>query len=120
MEKVMEAIAFVLPGLILWILLCIFLLIWEIVDRIKKWRNGKHSEKEILTKKGGLKIMKPGLITLRFIGTDGSMGLRKGQAYMVRIYTKFGRIVVSWGVGENEVCPYSSLKTLCENWESVA
>lgn len=64
-------------------------------------------------------VEKPGVITLRFIGTDGSMGLRKGKTYLVRIYTKLGRIVVNWGNTENTVCPYSSLETLCENWESV-
>lgn len=41
----MEAIAFILPGLILWILLCVFLLILEIIERIEKWRNTKHENK---------------------------------------------------------------------------
>ena len=56
---------------------------------------------------------------MRFIGEDGSMGLKKGKAYFVRIYTKLGHIVVCWDNAGNKVCPYSSIKTLCENWESV-
>lgn len=55
-------------------------------------------------------------IPLRFIGKDGSMGLKKDYRYFVKIYTHRGYIVVNWDRG---LCPYSSLETLCENWESV-
>lgn len=66
--------------------------------------------------------MNPDKIRLRFIGTDGSMGLRTGKVYSVSIYTKLGDIVVNWSIEDttgNKCCPYSSLKTLCKNWESV-
>lgn len=58
-------------------------------------------------------------VSLRFIGEDGSMGLRKGKTYLVRICTKLGRIVVIWGKNGEHACPYSSLKALCENWEDA-
>lgn len=59
-------------------------------------------------------------IKLRFIGTDGSMGLKRGRIYLASVYTTCGYIWVAWGENNpNKVYPYSSLKTLCENWESV-
>ena len=66
--------------------------------------------------------MRLGLIKARFIGEDGSMGLKKGRVYLIRLYTLNGHICVSWTPSSehpNKVCPYSSLKTLCENWETV-
>lgn len=51
---------------------------------------------------------------LKFIGTDGSMGLKHGQIYDVYIYTKRGKIIVAWG--PNHWCPYSSPQALAENW----
>lgn len=64
--------------------------------------------------------MELGKIRLRFIGTDGSMGLKRGRIYLASVYTMRGYICVTWGENNpNKVCPYSSLKTLCENWESV-
>lgn len=65
--------------------------------------------------------MKLGAIRARFIGEDGSMGLKKGGTYLVLIYTMHGHVCVSWSLtgNPNKVCPYSSLKKLCENWESI-
>lgn len=53
-------------------------------------------------------------IFLRFIGRDGSMGLRKGKVYQVSIRTFNGFIWVYWG---DQACPYSSFKKLLENWK---
>lgn len=55
-------------------------------------------------------------IELRFIGEEGSMGLHHGQRYRCKIFVDYSYIWVDWGRGN---CPYSTLKTLCENWESV-
>jgi hypothetical protein len=61
---------------------------------------------------------------LKFIGKDGSMGLRHGRKYSVSIETRGTFIVVSWtsevGVGDKaktQCCPYSSLQKLAENWQ---
>lgn len=55
---------------------------------------------------------------LRFIGTDGSMGLKKGQVYIVRISTTLEHIIVKWtGVDSCGSCPYSSPQTFAANWE---
>lgn len=58
---------------------------------------------------------------LRFIGEDGSMGLKHGQVYRCQIYTDDGFICVSWKRKwlTNRMCPYRSLKALTENWETV-
>lgn len=57
---------------------------------------------------------------LRFIGTDGSMGLRHGEIYKVQIFSSGEYIVVKIFRGKEPYgCPYSSLAKLCENWEDV-
>lgn len=55
-----------------------------------------------------------GKIWAKFIGEDGSMGLRKGKLSSVSIYTASNYIWVDWGANR---CPYSSLEKLKENWE---
>lgn len=55
-------------------------------------------------------------IYLRFIGENGSMGLRHNHIYRANVFTMGRFIYVDWGVDR---CPYISLKTLTENWESV-
>lgn len=55
-------------------------------------------------------------IELRFIGEEGSMGLHHGRIYNCKIFVGYSYIWVDWRRGN---CPYSTLKTLCENWESV-
>lgn len=56
------------------------------------------------------------MIRLKFIGADGSMRLRRGQYYLVEIYTTGGYLWVKWYLPEINECPYSSLKALTDNW----
>ena len=53
---------------------------------------------------------------LRFIGKDGSMGLKQGKAYSVAIKNSTSYIYVIWDGGS---CPYSSPQALSKNWEAV-
>lgn len=57
---------------------------------------------------------------LRFIGKDGSMGLRHGRNYKVTIGTSLDNryITVKWQ-GKNKpcVCLYSSPQSFAANWE---
>lgn len=58
---------------------------------------------------------------LRFIGKDGSMGLRHGKNYQTSINTSLDNrfICLKWidEDGKPCVCPYSSPQTLAMNWE---
>ena len=58
---------------------------------------------------------------LKFIGKDGSMGLKHGKVYPVKIESHpYGSaIYVQWEVGKGikRACPYSSPVTLAKNWE---
>ena len=57
---------------------------------------------------------------LKFIGKDGSMGLKHGKNYMVSIHTSLdGKyICVQWqGKDKPCVCPYSSPQSFAANWE---
>lgn len=51
---------------------------------------------------------------LKFIGKDGSMGLRHGNVYNVTIFTDNGYILVR--LGPHRYCPYSSPQALAANW----
>lgn len=51
---------------------------------------------------------------MKFIGQDGSMGLRLGKVYKTRIYSNDGLIFVQWNSG---CCPYSSPQSLAANWK---
>lgn len=65
----------------------------------------------------------------RFIGEDGSMGLKHGNVYEILLYDFKGMAVVSWRCGKisnlgiplyyKKSCPYSDFKKLAENWEIV-
>lgn len=61
------------------------------------------------------------MIFLRFIGKDGSMGLKHGKTYRCKVYTYEGLICVSWKRKwlADEMCPYRSLEALTDNWETV-
>lgn len=56
---------------------------------------------------------------LRFMGEDGSMGLRNGEVYETRIFIKGEFLWVEWKVNLFAVksCPYSSTKAFAQNWE---
>ena len=54
---------------------------------------------------------------LRFIGTNGSMGLKKNRVYKTEVYYRNGCICVRWALGLG--CPYSTTKAFASNWEVV-
>lgn len=55
---------------------------------------------------------------LKFIGTDGSMGLEHGKVYDVNIQSKKGFIWVEVknGIFKKWKCPYESPQSLSANW----
>lgn len=55
-------------------------------------------------------------IELRFIGKEGSMGLHHRRIYKCKIFVGYSFIWVDW---RKDRCPYPTLETLCENWESM-
>lgn len=60
---------------------------------------------------------------LKFIGKDGSMGLRNGCVYNCYISTRGNYIYVTWNTGLGGVtmdCPYRSIGTLNENWKNYS
>lgn len=57
---------------------------------------------------------------LRFIGNDGSMGLRHGLTYNVRITSNCSYIIASFYNGKDFLsCPYSSPQSFAANWEGL-
>jgi hypothetical protein len=58
---------------------------------------------------------------LRFIGADGSMGLKHGEVYGVNLGNTQAFITVYWMDEEGYVTPcyYSSPKAFAKNWEAV-
>lgn len=58
---------------------------------------------------------------LLFVGTDGSMGLRKNHIYDCEIYSdKSNEVWVKWKTATHvNSCPYSSLHNLLQNWVEV-
>ena len=56
---------------------------------------------------------------LKFIGEDGSLGLRHGKTYYVALKTLGGFVIATIKTGwiSDTVCPYSSLKAFAANWE---
>lgn len=56
---------------------------------------------------------------LKFIGEDGSMGLRTGEVYDTRIFIKGEYLWVEWKVNLYTVksCPYISTQSFAQNWE---
>ena len=49
----------------------------------------------------------------RFVGKDGSMGLRTGEVYAIDIYRRGGRIWVDWAGG---LCPYDTVGAIKRIW----
>lgn len=61
---------------------------------------------------------------LYFIGEDGSLGLRKGHRYEVKLYRAINnKLMVEITVKKKFIfkerlyCPYRSLKTFADNWQ---
>ena len=56
---------------------------------------------------------------LKFIGEDGSMGLRTGEVYDTRIFIKGECLWVEWKVNLYTVksCPYISTQSFAQDWE---
>lgn len=56
---------------------------------------------------------------LKFIGEDGSMGLRTGEVYDTRIFIKGEYLWVEWKVNLYTVksCPYISTQSFAQNWK---
>lgn len=52
-----------------------------------------------------------------FIGEDGSMGLRHGKIYKVKVFYKEPYIYVKWGFFRK--CPYESINSLYKNWVAL-
>lgn len=59
---------------------------------------------------------------LRFIGEDGSMGLRKGKVYNCSVEASGFLVWITWDNKGlvNSPCPYNSFKKLFENWEEIS
>lgn len=51
---------------------------------------------------------------LRFVGEDGSLGLKHGKVYDVTIGTTSQYLWVSWDSAD---CPYTSTQAFAENWQ---
>lgn len=57
---------------------------------------------------------------LRFIGANGSMGLKYGSVYNVNITSNHLYIIVEWeDSGIKRICPYTSPATLNANWAKL-
>lgn len=56
-------------------------------------------------------------MNLRFIGSDGSMGLKYGKVYKVK-FRPGSRIEITW-FPFLKYCPYASLAAFCRNWEDA-
>ena len=54
------------------------------------------------------------MMNLKFIGTNGSMGLIHGKVYNVNVFTKLNYILVTWK--PDVICPYDSPQSFAANW----
>ena len=57
----------------------------------------------------------------KFIGQDGSLGLKKGNYYVIdlktNIFTKKVLAYIYFSERDVITCPYTSIKTFNQNWE---
>lgn len=53
---------------------------------------------------------------LRFVGANGSMGLKHGNVYNVDVNSDGKYLWVDWGKNK---CPYSSFESFASNWEET-
>lgn len=52
-----------------------------------------------------------------FIGKDGSLGFRHGQAYWIEV-NSFVRIHITYKTKQGEIdCPYESWRAFFKNWK---
>ena len=51
---------------------------------------------------------------LRFIGTNGSMGLVHGKVYDVNVFTKLNYMLATWS--PDIIYSYDSPQSFAENW----
>ena len=58
---------------------------------------------------------------LKFIGRDGSMGLRYGSNYKINLYTHGNRLIAYIHINSilTITCPYDTLIGFAKNWEVV-
>ena len=56
---------------------------------------------------------------LRFIGADGSLGLKYGKTYDVelKVYGRHMITIIKTGWISSTVCPYGSIQAFAKNWE---
>jgi hypothetical protein len=55
---------------------------------------------------------------LKFIGKDGSLGLKHGEKYKVTLKTSGKYFIATIHVGWiNQICPYGSVQAFAKNWE---
>ena len=56
---------------------------------------------------------------LRFIGTDGSLGLKHGAIYNVTLKTidRYVVAIIKTGWISETICPYGSMQAFAKNWE---
>jgi hypothetical protein len=60
------------------------------------------------------------MMKLRFIGVDGTYGLKKGEIYDVDMFTQGSYIWARWSPTTGPGCTgYLSPKAFANNWESV-
>ena len=56
-------------------------------------------------------------MNLKFIGEDGSMGLKHGAVYDLNVFVNHTHVCVEWFDGnEFRQCPYSSPASFAANW----
>lgn len=56
---------------------------------------------------------------LRFIGTDGSLGLQHGKKYEITLKTfdQYVVAIIKTGWLSDTICPYGSMQAFAKNWE---
>ena len=52
----------------------------------------------------------------KFIGADGSMGLKKNSVHIIKTSIKQELLWITW---EDNSCPYKNLEAFFKNWEMV-
>ena len=50
----------------------------------------------------------------KFIGKDGSMGLKKGTVYEIKTFIRHNLLWATWN---DNSCPYKNVETFLVNWE---